>query len=99
MCESTLAEGRGRTALAAERRVERRSWFWSCALGKVGDGESVRGRKCPSSLLDRRAFQAIQGVALGLKRAARCWGEADFWVLRGPESLRAESELVSGARG
>ena len=49
----------------------------------MGDGESVRGRKCSSPLLDRRAFQAIErGCRLGVEEGCE---EADFGVLRGSE--------------
>ena len=85
VCESTLAEGRGRTALAAERGVERRSCFWSCALGKVGDGESVRGRKCSSLLMDRLAFQAIErGCRLGVEEGGEVPGRGR---LRSPQRV------------
>lgn len=46
--ESAAAEGRGRADLRCRACMgEGRSCFWSCALGAVGDGESVSGRKCP----------------------------------------------------
>lgn len=45
--ESGSGERRGRAELRQREEGEARSCFWSCALGKVGDGDSVLGRKCP----------------------------------------------------
>lgn len=98
--KATLAEGRGRTALAAERRVERRSWFW--VRSREGGGWEERSRKkVPLVLVGSASLPGDPGCCLGVEEgAAEVLGEeADFWVLRGPESLRAESELVGGPEG
>lgn len=94
--ESAAAERRGRADLARKVcRVEAQSCFESCALGKVGDGESVLGRKCP--LLRTSSERAGSGRASS-GRGGRAGGVSP-WGLSGRRGARERPASGAGEGG